>query len=76
MKKGTLVILPLEPGEEALLHIKKIHSCEIEDVDMPGVPIKVTGSVCGVVIDARGRPLKIPDNVFERREAFKTWHID
>jgi len=76
VKKGTLVTLPLEPGEEALLHIRKVHSCEIEDVDMPGVPIKVTGSVCGVVIDARGRPLKIPDNVFERREAFKTWHID
>lgn len=76
VKKGTLVTLPLEPGEEALLHIRKIHPCEIEDVDMPGVPIKVTGSVCGVVIDARGRPLKIPDNVFERREAFKTWHID
>ena len=76
VKKGTVVSLPLEPGEEALLHIKKIHACEIEDVDMPGVPIKVTGSVCGVVIDARGRPLKIPANVFERREAFKTWHID
>ncbi|MFH1524569.1 MAG: hypothetical protein ABIF04_06365, partial [Chloroflexota bacterium] len=36
-----------------------------------GIP--VTGTALGVVIDARGRPLRLPLDAGQRRELLKKW---
>jgi len=35
--------------------------------------VQVVGGVMGVVIDARGRPLNLPEDSVRRRELFKKW---
>ncbi len=75
VKQGTIVALPLKYGEQAKLHLRKLRRLEIEDVDVTHAPINVTGGACGVVIDARGRPLDLPENVFQRRELLKSWQF-
>jgi hypothetical protein len=35
--------------------------------------VRVVGGALGVVIDARGRPLRIPEDIGRRRDLFKKW---
>jgi hypothetical protein len=38
-----------------------------------GGKLKVQGGALGVVIDARGRPLRLPSDAGRRMELFKKW---
>ena len=75
VKQGSIVSLPLNPGEVGRLHLKMVRRVEVEDIDLSNEPIKVSGGVCGVVIDARGRPLQIPEDDARRRDLFKRWEF-
>lgn len=75
VKQGTIVSLPLGSGESGKLFLKMVRRTIIEDVDITGAPIKVNGGVCGVVIDARGRPINLPEDASRRRELFKDWYL-
>jgi hypothetical protein len=37
---------------------------------------KVEGGLMGIIIDARGRPLPLPDDPDERREKMQRWLWD
>jgi len=75
VKYGSLEVLPLPPGESARLFIQPLHHAEIgfgpgrtrED----GIP--VTGTMMGIVIDARGRPIMFSGDAARRRELLKKW---
>lgn len=73
VKQGSLVVLPLKSGETGQLILKTVRRTRIEDVEMTSEPIKIKGGVCGVVIDARGRPLELPAEDARRRELLKRW---
>lgn len=73
VKKGTIGSLPLNPSEVGKLYLEPIHHSRVEAGGMIEDYYKVTGGVCGVVIDGRGRPLEIPDNPGERSELFNRW---
>lgn len=75
VKQGSIVSLPLASGDSGTLRLKMLKKTTIEDVDLAGEPVKVNGGVCGVVIDARGRPLKVPEDLVERAELFKSWEF-
>lgn len=74
VKQGSLEVLPLPLGQTARLHLQPLHRYE---VGMGGAGrggrLNVHGGVLGVVIDARGRPLKLPEDAGRRRELFKKW---
>ncbi len=74
VKQGTLEVLPLPLGRSARLNLIPLHRA---DVGMGGPgrggSLKVTGGVLGVVIDARGRPLRLPTNSRRRGELYKKW---
>jgi hypothetical protein len=74
VKQGTLEVLPLAAGQTGRLHLQPFHRYE---VGMGGARrgggFRVTGSALGVVIDARGRPLKFSDDPYRRHELFKKW---
>jgi len=75
VKQGSLVQLPLQNGQTARLHIDNLRSAEL---GVPGQRVpssyKVVGGLCGAVIDARGRPLQIPEDESKRIELLKKWH--
>ena len=73
VRQGHLLSLPLPFGETGVLHLKAQKNLQISDVELNGEAIKVKGGVCGLVFDARGRPLRLPDNPALRRELLKTW---
>lgn len=74
IKQGTLELLPLPQGQSAQLHLQPLH---MFDVGM-GVPgrggsLKVVGGILGVIIDARGRPLRLPKAPEQRFESLTKW---
>jgi len=73
--QGSLVQLPLQNGQTARLHIDNLRSAEL---GAPGQRVpssyKVVGGLCGAVIDARGRPLQIPEDESKRIELLKKWN--
>lgn len=74
IKQGALEVLPLPLGRSAKLNLLPLHRA---DVGMGGPgrggSLKVTGGVLGVVIDARGRPLRLPQDVARKLELYRKW---
>jgi hypothetical protein len=75
VKQGTLEVLPLPAGEAGRLFIHPLHHAEMGfgpgRTREEGVP--VTGTVMGIVVDARGRPLIFSGDAARRREILKKW---
>jgi uncharacterized protein (TIGR01319 family) len=74
IKQGALEVLPLPLGRSAKLNLLPLHRA---DVGMGGPgrggSLKVTGGVLGVVIDARGRPLHLPQDTARKMELYRKW---
>lgn len=72
--QGTLVMIKLPPGQVGELHLTPLHRF---DVGMGGPgrggTVKVIGGILGVVIDARGRPLRMPAEPSRRRNLLTSW---
>ena len=43
--------------------------------DRRSLSFKVVGGYCGVIIDARGRPLALPKEPARRQELYNKWSI-
>ena len=73
VKQGGFEVLPLKLGEVGDLNLHPQHRADIGKGPGKKVSMKVGGSILGVVIDGRGRPLELtPDNV-RRRDLIKKW---
>jgi hypothetical protein len=74
VKQGTLEMVPLPLGQTARMQLQPLHRC---DVGMGGPgrggKLKVHGGALGIVIDARGRPLRLPADIARRQELMKKW---
>jgi hypothetical protein len=74
IKHGTLEVIPLPLGKAANLHLQPLNRF---DVGMGGPgrggSVRVSGGVLGVIIDARGRPLRLPKEDERRRDLLKKW---
>ena len=75
VKQGALEVFPLPAGQSGRLYLQPFHRTDIGfgpgRSNEGGIP--VTGTALGVVIDARGRPLRIPADPARRREIIKKW---
>jgi hypothetical protein len=71
--QGSLTVIPLSQGETAHLFI------ETPERDQSGLSsgeaggFKVTAGALGIVIDARGRPLKTSNEILSRQEMIQQW---
>lgn len=74
IKQGDLEIVPLPPGKSARLHLQPLHMADI-GMGGPGRSgsVRVMGGLMGVVVDARGRPLRLPEDGGRRRQLLKKW---
>ena len=75
VKYGGLEILPLGIGQTARLTLQPLRRSNIGNGPGRNAAIQVAGGVLGVVIDARGRPLAMPEDPVRRRELFNKWLI-
>jgi hypothetical protein len=73
VKFGGLEILPLAMGQTARLTLQPLQRSDIGNGPGRNAAVQVAGGVMGVVIDARGRPLILPDDPVRRRELLKKW---
>ena len=73
LELGDIVRVPLGVEEGAKVSIKPNKVCDMGAG--PGKPIetKVEGGVAGVLLDARGRPLKLPEDRAEIRKLLMKW---
>jgi uncharacterized protein (TIGR01319 family) len=73
VKQGTIVRLPLHLGQEARVFLEPLHGTVVDPTHQIGNNFKVIGGICGVVIDARGRPFGLPADAGHRREQLRRW---
>lgn len=74
VKFGGLEILPLPSGQSARLSLQPLQRTDAGLGPGRSGAITVTGGALGVVIDARGRPLRLPSDPVRRRELIKKWY--
>jgi hypothetical protein len=71
---GSLAAIRLPVGQAGTLHLTPLHRF---DVGMGGFgrggTVKVIGGVLGVLIDARGRPLRMPAEPSRRQDLLNKW---
>ena len=75
VKQGALEIMPLPVGQTGRLFLEPLNHADLgfgtRSPREDGIP--VNGTALGVVIDARGRPLRLPDDAAYRRDIIKKW---
>ncbi len=74
VKFGGLEILPLPSGKTARLSLQPLSRADAGLGPGRSGSISVTGGAMGVIIDARGRPLRLPSDPVRRRELIKKWY--
>jgi hypothetical protein len=74
IKQGTLTILPVPQGQKARLQLEPLRNTDVGlRRSGSGNSMNVVGGILGTVIDARGRPLALPNDAPRRRELIKKW---
>ncbi len=70
---GGIQRIPLEPGE--ILETEIVPQKKFDAGAGPGVSVKarLRGGYCGIVLDGRGRPIRMPENPEVRRRAVREW---
>ena len=71
---GSLRVIPLQPGQHASLELHPAPGFDV-GVGQPGqsATAEAEGGTIGIIIDARGRPLPIPNDAEERRQRMQAW---
>ena len=73
--QGTLRRLVIPAGATAILDIEPDQKTDVGFGGMGrGGQLKVTSGLTGVVIDARGRPIRLPENDDDRVAFLRQWH--
>lgn len=74
IKFGSLTVLPIEIGEKVSLHLRPLHRFDV-GMGGPGKSGKVNavGGSLGIIIDARGRPLRFSQDQEKNWKRNETW---
>ncbi len=74
---GDLEILPLALGQQAVLELRPLRRFDV-GLGGPGKAGKrrVSGGLVGLIIDARGRPLRFPSDPKQRQAQMRRWRWD
>ena len=72
--QGSLMALPLSQGQSARVFLEPINNAELGLGKLgSGAGFKVTAGVLGIVVDARGRPVRTPNEFVARQEMLLQW---
>jgi hypothetical protein len=71
---GSITVLPLATNQPVQLHLYPLQRF---DIGMGGAgrggSLRITGGLVGLAVDARGRPLRLPEDPYRRHELFQRW---
>jgi hypothetical protein len=70
---GQILVIPLPDGEQAQLDLSPRSGFDLGVGSGKEMQVEVTGGVVGVIIDARGRPLQLPQNDDQRVKKLQEW---
>jgi len=70
---GAMEIVPLSRDQEVLLDLRPSRGLDLGPGPGKRVKTKVKGGSLGIIIDARGRPLMLPEDDETRRTRLKEW---
>jgi len=71
---GSIEVIPLEAGQKATLELRPTRQFDIGwGRRGRGAVAEVDGGPLGIVIDARGRPLALPEGEDDRRRVLQKW---
>lgn len=74
VKVGQLAVLPLEHGELGRLTVRPERGFNAGfGLRGRGGRLRVTGGAVGLIIDGRGRPLRMPEDSAQRIERMRIW---
>ncbi|MEW6504501.1 MAG: glutamate mutase L [Chloroflexota bacterium] len=74
VRQGSVTALPIQAGQTAKVHLQPLRPITIDPIGRDTTrSFKVIGGVCGVIVDARGRPLPLPADAARRRDMLKKW---
>ncbi len=77
VRMGQLAVIPLRQGEYAKLTLRPERGIDV-GFGGPGKAgaLRIAGGALGLILDARGRPLKLDDDPARRRDANEKWLWD
>jgi len=73
---GELRLLPLGPGETCEIVARPVRGVDVGAGAGRELRATAHGGVVGLVLDGRGRPLRLPKDESERREALNRWYSE
>jgi len=73
LKFGEMGLIPLEEGRSASIEIEPAKELDVGAGPGNKLAVEVEGGVVGVILDARGRPLILPQDDKERRRRLLQW---
>jgi hypothetical protein len=76
VRYGDIEILPLPLGQEAVLELSPRRGFDVGLGRGKGGKRRVSGGLAGLIIDARGRPLRLPTEPEQRHEQMRQWLSD
>jgi uncharacterized protein (TIGR01319 family) len=71
---GDLKLFPLSHEERATVMLRPVKHVDAGEGKGASVSREVRGGVVGLLLDGRGRPLKLPEDLATRLRALKRWH--
>lgn len=74
---GNLEVLPLPPGQQAVLELRPLRRFDV-GLGGPGKggKLRINGGLAGLIVDARGRPLHLPDQPEQCQLKMQQWLQD
>ncbi|MBI5303506.1 MAG: glutamate mutase L [Chloroflexi bacterium] len=73
---GSLEIVPLAPGQKAQLEVRPAVGVSLGRGRRGVLKAEVEGGALGLIIDARGRPIALPEDPEKRRTKIQQWYWD
>jgi uncharacterized protein (TIGR01319 family) len=73
LKVGEIIRVPLPQGSTANVRAHPGRGLNLGQGEGHTVETEVHGGVVGLVLDARGRPLKLPEDLVEKRKLLLSW---
>ena len=75
LRFGHLYVLPLKDGEDAQVNISGHWKLNYGKGHFKGFSGQVKGGDIGLIIDLRGRPLRLAKNIDDQREQTENWLV-
>lgn len=73
IEKGTIKHISVTQGKSVQIQVQGIGRTIVDPLSGREAAFRTIGGVCGLVIDARSRPIDLPSDVQQRRDLINSW---